>query len=585
MPPNPQPFYFGQPGEGLFGWLHRPTMDLTSGLGLVICNPFGFEEVCAHRSLRHVAQAAAAAGVPTLRFDYRGSGNSEGDEFQPDQLGHWVRSVHAAIDALKLASGVTQVCLLGVRLGAALAALAAVDRVDVAGLVAVAPIVRGRAYMRELTILGEASAASVQPSAGHDGLLESAGFVMTAETSAAVGAIDLRSLPRSPAPRVVIVERDDMAVAVNWAPDLQKQGARVRTVNWPGYAAMMRDPQRAQVPQQIVDGVVACLTAWRSELPIAPGISQPVGAESLLTASVRETAVHISSGASPLFGILTRQDATGPQPAVLMLNSGSVHHVGPNRLWVQLARRWAARGITVLRLDISGIADSPPRPGAEENIVYSSQAVSDIAAALTYLRQQAGVTESLVMGLCSGGYHALKAAMAVQDVTSALMVNPLTYYWKEGTEMSDLKDYEVKGLASKFRSQLFTTRSWKKLVLGKVDVGIVAQVAQRRLLGFIAPHALTAARALRIPFRNDLARDLARATKKGVRLKFVFAENAPGFDLLVKQGGGAIHRLVERQQATLDFVADADHTFTRIVARERLVALLEARVLGEFKRR
>ena len=49
----------------------------------MICNPFGFEEVCAHRSLRHLAGAAAAAGIAALRFDYAGCGNSSGDESDP----------------------------------------------------------------------------------------------------------------------------------------------------------------------------------------------------------------------------------------------------------------------------------------------------------------------------------------------------------------------------------------------------------------------------------------------------------------------------------------------------------------------
>ncbi|HET7866987.1 MAG TPA: alpha/beta hydrolase [Burkholderiaceae bacterium] len=581
--PPPQPFYFGPPGEGLFAWLHRPATG-DCGLGLVICNPFGFEEVCAHRSLRHIAIGAAEAGVPSLRFDYAGCGNSEGDEFEPQRFAHWLGSVHRAVDALKQASGVTQVCLLGVRLGASLATLAALERDDVAALIAIAPVVRGRAYLRELTILGEAGAKALPERRGQEGLLESAGFVLTAETSASLGEMDLRMLPRAPAPRVVIVERDDMPAAANWAPELERLGAQVKVVAWPGYAAMMRDPQRSQVPRQIVEGVLACLAEWRgaAAAPAATAARVP-GSEALVRGRLRETAVHVTTGVSPLFGVLTREEGEGAQPAVLMLNSGSVHHIGPNRLWVRLARDWAGRGVTVLRLDISGIADSPPQPGAEENVVYSRQAASDVAAALAYLRSL-GATECHAMGLCSGGYHALKAAMAGQDIASATMVNPLTFYWKEGTQMSDLKDYEVSGLAAKFRSKLFTTTSWKKLLRGKVDVRIVAQVAWRRLWSFVYPHALELARVLHLPLRNDLARDLGSTARKGVRLQFIFAENAPGFELLEKQGGQAIHRLVARRQATLDFVPGADHTFTRIDAREQLVALLNARVRDELVR-
>jgi hypothetical protein len=59
-PPDAQPGYFGEPARPRFGWLHRPASSVAD-VGLVIVPPFGFEAVCAHRSLRHLAQAAAAS--------------------------------------------------------------------------------------------------------------------------------------------------------------------------------------------------------------------------------------------------------------------------------------------------------------------------------------------------------------------------------------------------------------------------------------------------------------------------------------------------------------------------------------------
>jgi len=577
--PAIQPLYFGPPGEGLFGWLHRPPAAEAASVGVVICNPFGFEEVCAHRALRHLASATAAAGLPTLRFDYAGCGNSQGDEFGAGGVDGWVRSVHQAADFLKRSSGVERICLLGVRLGATLAAMAAVERDDVAGLVAVAPVVTGRAYLRELTLLGGTDARLHR-----EGLLESAGFVMAFETTDSLSRLDLRALPKRPAPRVLIAKRDDLPTATDWTPALQALGAEVQVESWPGYAAMVLDPQRAEVPVQIIDGVVAWLRAGQSGtaspapadtgaasmLSVVPGAERPM--------SIRETAVQIDTAGAALFGVLTAPaDAgmRGPGPAVLMLNSGSVHHIGPNRLWVRLARRWAARGITVLRIDLSGIGDSPARPGADENVVYSAHAAQDIAAALVFLRTRASAGECHLVGLCSGAYHALKAAVAGQAVASSLMINPLTYFWDEGDELSELKDYEILELTTKYRGKLFTLEPWSKLLHGRLEVRLVAQVAARRLAAFFVPPLLEAARRLHIPLKHDLASELAAAARSGVRLQFVFAEQAPGFTLLRKQSGHAMHQLLARRQASIDFVADADHTFTRLEARERLVATLD----------
>jgi alpha-beta hydrolase superfamily lysophospholipase len=578
--PAATPLYFGPAGAGLFGWLHRPAAGAGGGVGLVICNPFGFEEVCAHRGLQHLAAATAAAGIPTLRFDYAGCGNSQDDDFGPEAWDRWIRSVHEAADTLKRACGVNRVCLLGVRLGAALATLAALERDDVEGLIAVAPVLRGRAYLRELTLLGGSGASAP------DGSLESAGFILARETVESLARLDLRSLTQRPAPQVLLVERDDMpGGAAHWIPELERHGAGVNLASWAGFAGMMLDPQRAAVPQEIIDGVVGWLRTGPAGAAEHPGPQHEVGASSLVRVlpgpegptSIRETALYVDAGTTRLFGVLTVADgsARAARPAVLMLNSGSVHQIGPNRLWVRLARRWAARGITVLRIDLSGIGDSAPREGAEENVVYSAHATQDIAAALAFLRAHIGDGECHLVGLCSGAYHALKAAVAGQALASSLMINPLTYFWHDGDELSDVKEYEVFALMSKYRGKLFTREPWAKLAHGKLEVRLIAQVVARRLWNIVAPYLLDVAQLLRLRLEDDLASELFAAARCGIRLQFVFATHAPGFVLLRKQGGYAIRQLVKRRQASIDFVPHADHTFTRMEARERLVATLD----------
>src|SRR5207245_1595647 len=74
-------------------------------LGLVLCNPFGYEAICAHRTLRHFAEAAADAGIPALRFDYDGTGDSVGEDLEPDRLSAWIASVHRAAETLRREAG------------------------------------------------------------------------------------------------------------------------------------------------------------------------------------------------------------------------------------------------------------------------------------------------------------------------------------------------------------------------------------------------------------------------------------------------------------------------------------------------
>ena len=581
--PDAAPLFFDGPDEAsLFGWLHRPVAGAAPAFGLVLCNPFGFESLSAHRGLRCVAEAAAAAGCPALRFDYAGTGDSQGDDFDPEPVARWVRSVHAAIETLKAATGVSRVCLFGVRLGATLATLAALERSDVAGLALMAPVLRGRAYLRELTMLTETGAGrAAGVPVGPDGMVESGGFLLTRDAAAALSAIDLRSLPHAPAPRVLLIERDDVSDPIDWLPALEASGAAVTRARWPGYAAMMDDPQRSVPPQPVIDGLLQTLREWQSaQGPVAPPVATPVGRVAQTGLGVRETAVSIPAGATLLFGILAEPaDRAGPRrgmPAVLLPNAGSIHRIGPDRLWVRLARLWAARGFLVLRLDLSGIGDSRAQPGAQENVVYSAHASSDMAAAIDWLTRQAGAGECHVVGLCSGAYHALKAAVAGPALASAVMINPLTYFWHDGMVLCDVKDYQVFSLMESFRGKALTRGPWRKLLRGELHVRIIAKVAARRLLNVVSPALLDLARLMRFPLKDDLSQHLHRAAQHGVALHFVFARHAPGLALLRTQAGRGLTALKQSGHATVDVIDGADHIFTRYQAREQLVRSLDA---------
>jgi len=591
MHADPAPFYFGPAEAGLFGWLHAAPAASRPGFGLVICNPFGFEEICAHRSLRQLASSAAAAGIPSLRFDLAGCGNSAGDEFGPDRLGAWVRSVHDAIEHLRATTGVSRVCLLGMRLGASLAALAAAQRDDVCGLVAIAPVVRGRDFVRELRMLGDSTTAAAAPSAAADGPIESAGFVLAAPTVAVLRALDLRSLTQAPAPRVLVVERDDLPGPRHWQDALARSGVAVRTEAWPGYAAIMSNPQDAKPPQRIIDGVLATLAEWQQAPAAAPRerADKPCGAWQTrwLAAppAIRESIVGIPVGGTELFGVLTAPvaDPARPRCGVLMLNSGSVHHIGPNRLWVTLARRWAARGITVLRIDLSGIGDSPAHAGAAENQVYSAAAARDIAAALAWLRRQ-GIAECRLLGLCSGAFHALRAAVAGAPIAAALMVNPLTYSWEDCARLGHgLNAHEILDLSKKYRRRAFTLATWRRLVRGELDLSLIAGVIRGRARDALREWAARGRRSIGLSAGRGLGADLATAAGHGVALHFVFCEGASGHALMRQQAGPEIDRMRTRSQLSIDVVADADHTFTRLAARERLTARLDALVLPRFE--
>lgn len=585
--------FFGPGGRRLFGHLFRPANPPLLRLGLVVCSPFGFEAVCARRSLKALAETAAAAGFPALQFDYAGCGDSEGDDLGAGQMEDWIRSIHEAIDGLKSAGGVSLVCIAGLRLGSALASLAASSRDDIAGLVAIAPVVRGQAYLRELRVIGATGAVPQSQSCDGRIALESAGFAMSRETCDALEKLDLRQLGRSPAPRALLIERDNLPGLDGWPEALRNAGAQVDAHSWPGFLAMTDDPKWAKVPTAMFDGILSALIRWRSEAGTrspdpAPGVFSAASnvSSGVAGCSVNERIVRIG-GDNGLFGIVTTPHATDdrgkePPPGMLMFNPGAVHHVGPNRLWVRLARRWASAGFTVLRVDLSGLGDSPPRPGAEESVIYSESALQDIAESLDFLKRELGAGSCHLLGLCSGGYHAFKAAISGDPVASATMIN---FFWARGTVRDDaLTDYSRLLMVNRYRRGIFSLTPWSRLLRGQLDLPTILLAIAHHLRSLVEHRLREWARMLGWRLQQDLATELRLAVERGTRLHFFFSEHDPAYEMLVRQAGSTVRRLHSQGSLTLDVLTDADHTFTPYAARERLVALLEQSIIqGDSK--
>jgi hypothetical protein len=80
------------------------------------------------------------------------------------------------------------------------------------------------------------------------------------------------------------------------------------------------------------------------------------------------------------------------------------------------------------------------------------------------------------------------------------------------------------------------------------------------------------------PIGDDLAAELSAVARRGVPIHFVFATHEPGPALLEFGGGATARRLAARGALTIEEMADADHTFTRRAARERLLPVVEARL-------
>jgi alpha/beta superfamily hydrolase len=520
-----------------------------------------------HRSLRRLAAAAALGGVPSLRFDYFGTGDSAGTDEEHDHPTSWIRSVHAAIDTLRERTGVDKVCVLGMRVGALPAAMAAQSRNDVSAFVALLPFVRGRTFVRE-ALLRRASVAGTDTEVGD---IEFAGHVVTHRARNELAELDLLQLPKPLAPRVLVARREDARDADKWIDRLTLQGARVETL-------IAEEPTRGAVdedmPSAVSQSLIEQTAAWVCALGAAAGLkASPLAtpeehARTLHFAGVRETPVTIATEEAALFAILSESERRPSRRAVILLNTGLARRIGPARVYVTWARRWAREGTAVLRLDLPGLGDSDVQPGRLENEAYAIETKSAVEAAVTFLRQRLGNVDCRLMGICSGAFHALQAAVEGVPVQSVVLINQAAYF-QDLDSYRAVNAWRLAWVINKQRHQthrrpiarppsLVIAHSLRRLKWRAVGWGIAGMNVVRDV-----------ARALHMPLPDDVGLQLRSLAQRRVMIHFVFSDDDRGLALLQLHGGRSVPTLEARGQLHVDVVEDADHIFTSRHARAR----------------
>jgi pimeloyl-ACP methyl ester carboxylesterase len=241
-------------------------------------------------------------------------------------------------------------------------------------------------------------------------------------------------------------------------------------------------------------------------------------------------------------------------------------------MYVSLARQWARRGYVVLRLDLGGIGDSATGASCLDDEVFPPQAIADICSAVEFLRKRYGVGDVTLAGLCSGAYHALRAAAASLAINRILMVNPQNYFWKTGMTLNGLQLAEVVHNPGLYRERVFSMAAWKRVFSGRVNIGRIAMIYLQRPWLAMESTFHEIARRLRIHLPNDLGWELEEIAGRGIHSVFVFARGEPGIGLLKLQGGSAVDRLGKR--CKVHVIEGGDHIFSQSGPRSRMERIL-----------
>jgi len=494
--------------------------------------------------------------------------------------------------------GARHVSLVGMRLGATLAAAVSVDCKPDA-LVLWDPCDNGRSYLREQAVLRLLyEAGENRPATSDDapstrdnlpGKVEALGTVYGPETVRAMSELTIGAVPDVLAGHVLALLRPERAPNRSVLERLSELGAElVDAVEQERMLTVLSS--QLFVPQ----GTLGAIVKWLSQntttemVPFKVPTRQIAAMRGPKGHGLIEEIKHL--GPNQLFAVRTRPTGQCPPVTVVLLNSGTMDHTGPGRLWVDLARSWAGAGLGVLRVDLSGIGDSPARRGQPVDAVYSPEELEDVADIVGAVSP--GTPSAVVlMGLCSGAYHSVRAGVDL-GVGGVLAINPV--FSRRLREMPGLRQAPEParwgGATKRGVREVRTFAEWKLIgadqrltrvtgrVLGKAGkdratVRVVGHLAQP--LGEIWWWCVN-----RISPGPRPAQVLERLVKQGVDTFVVCGRDETSE---IRRGEQARLRRLEKSQCFhMELVPGMDHSLLTRVARDRALPVLTEHVMSRY---
>lgn len=253
MPPDSPsetvvPVYFG-PDSSLYG-CYNLTADYKRAPAGLICQPTGHEYERCHRAMRQLAVQSARKGISAMRFDYYATGDSAG-HCEELSLFRMRLDIQQAIKHCCDKTGVEKLTVVGVRLGATLAAQLAGTSSEIDSLVLYAPVFDGEVLLAEWQRDQRAFYAGFSHQLRQPGLGEVLGFPVTENFK---NELSQKFTPEvsGPALKRVLILIDaadsDSALLNGWVGMFKHQGVEVTVEIVEDIAIWQREPMEAVVP-------------------------------------------------------------------------------------------------------------------------------------------------------------------------------------------------------------------------------------------------------------------------------------------------------------------------------------------------
>ncbi|WP_195909622.1 alpha/beta hydrolase [Rhizobium tubonense] len=562
--------------------LFTPARAPSGQAAVLFLSPWGFEEMCTRKFWRILAEDLADTGIASLRFDYAGTGDALDVTDTSRGLAIWEQTAIAAAAELKLLSGCERLILVSQGLGSAIAVNVAERLSTVDGIGFLAPTLSGRLYLRELTVWSKMIDEGMglpDHQRETDGV-SIGGLRMPEAIAADVRKLNLMAATASPAPNCLVLARPGRPGDLEFATHLKTLGARVEEVAYNGYDELVANPTIATMP--IADGrqVVRWVRSLAGERSASPGKATPVGrsAEPLVGDGFRETPLRLGEG-DRMFGILCEPVGLRTGATAILLTTAYDRSAGWARTSVAMARSLARNGVPSLRFDTANVADSPPRPGEPDQVLYSENQPDDVVEALDLVESRK-LLPAFVVGRCSGGYLAFQGALRDVRCGGVIAVNPYVFHWDQSQSIDGALRVIPRSLET-YGQKLLRLQTLRRLYEGNIDV----KNAARNVLTSLLWRASRLGQPLLdiFPFLSRRHAAVIGGFQALVRRKVILSLIYSAHDIGLEhfwqhfgKNGGGLRSLPD---VRLTIIPDSNHNLTTAQAREIYLNSIEEMAL------
>ncbi|MGP1664377.1 MAG: alpha/beta hydrolase [Rhodanobacter sp.] len=252
--------------------------------------------------------------------------------------------------------------------------------------------------------------------------------------------------------------------------------------------------------------------------------------------------------ADHLVGVIGTPAGNAGGVGVIILNAGLVHRIGPFRLHVDLSRRLNVSGYPTLRFDLSTLGDSGASGALQSR---EQQTRADMADAMALLRTQAGCTQFVLVGLCSGAENAYLAACTEPSVAGVVFLDGYAYR----TLGFRLRHY-LPRLMHPARIARFMLRHWR---------------AAKESHDVAEPSF-----GVQFPPQQQVRTELASMLKRGLRLCFIYSGGVSAYFNHRRQFRECFGRdIAGAPGVSVSFLPEVDHTYILLEDRQRLIGMID----------